>query len=110
MWGKRRKRRTRLERQLALAQLEDALGRVQEERHEEEGEPEAVPYPGAVPGPPLPPDRARGSGLRDADVPVDNSAGPEPSPADSESEPEKPPPGQLPEQRTKGSSRHRSFG
>ena len=109
MWGKRKKRGSRLSRQLALAQLEDAMGRVEKHRQrEEDGEPEAVQYSGTVPVPSVPPDRA---GLRDVDVPVDNSAAPDPLPDDTESRPETPPPGQLPEQRTKGRrSRHRSFG
>jgi hypothetical protein len=110
MWGKRKKRGSRLERQLALARLEDAMGRVQRQlQQEEEGELEAIQYPG-VPAPSLPPEQSGASGLRDADVPVDNSAGPVPSPAGSEGKPENPPPGQLPVQRSKGGSRHGSFG
>lgn len=109
MWGKRKKRGSKLSRQLALAQLEDAMGRVEKHRQrEEDGEPEAVQYPGRVPVPSVPPDRA---GLRDADVPVDNSAARDPLDAGADAQPEAPPPGQLPEQRTKGRrSSHRSFG
>jgi hypothetical protein len=110
MWGKRKKRRTQLERQLALAALEDAMGRVQQQQqHEEEQQAESsVPYPGGVPPPSVPSAR---SGLRATDVPVDNSAGPEPS-ATAGPEPQPPPPPQqeLPAQRKGESSRHDSFG
>ncbi len=34
MWGRRGKRGTKLSRQLALGLLEDAMGRVQESRHQ----------------------------------------------------------------------------
>jgi hypothetical protein len=43
MWGRRRKRGTRLSRLLALGRLEEAMARA--EQQQEEGEPEAVPYP-----------------------------------------------------------------
>lgn len=106
MWGKRKKRRTRLERQLALGELEDAMGRVQqqqqeEEEHEAESSP---PYPGGVPPPSVPPAR---SGLRPTDVPVDNSAGPEPP---GVTEPQPPPQQELPAQRKGEGSRHDSLG
>jgi hypothetical protein len=107
MWGKRKKRSARLSRQLALGLLEDAMGRVQQEQ-EEEDEPSATRYPGAAPAPsrgPTPPDRA---GPHPADVPVDNSAGPEPPPAGDE-----PPPPlqqQLPAQRTGQCTHHGTFG
>jgi hypothetical protein len=107
MWGKRKKRRTRLERQLALGALEDAMGRVQQQQQEEEEEQEAessVPYPGGVPPPSVPPAR---SGLRATDVPVDNCAGPEPS---AVTEPQPPPQQELPAQRKGEGSRHDSFG
>lgn len=85
MWGRRRKRGTRLSRLLALGRLEEAMARVeqQQEEEEEEGEPEAVPYPPASnPAP---------------DVPVDNSAAPQHHQ-------------ELPVQRTRDSTRHGSFG
>jgi hypothetical protein len=44
MWGKRRKRGSRLSRLLALARLEDAMGRVQGARDRPEEKP-AVPSP-----------------------------------------------------------------
>jgi hypothetical protein len=110
MWGKRKKRRTQLERQLALAALEDAMGRVQQQQQEEEEQQaeSSVPYPGGVPPPSVPPAR---SGLRATDVPVDNSAGPEPAGAEpSATEPQPPPQQELPAQRKGESSRHDSFG
>jgi hypothetical protein len=103
MWGKRKKRRTRLERQLALGRLEDAMGRVQQQQEEEEGEP-SVPYAGRVPPPSVPSDRP---GLRPADVPVDNSAGPEPT---ASAEPRPPLQQDLPAQRQGEGSHHDSFG
>jgi hypothetical protein len=82
MWGRRRKRGTRLSRLLALGRLEEAMARA-EQQQEEEGEPEAVPYPPASnPAP---------------DVPVDNSAAPQHHQ-------------ELPVQRTRDSTRHGSFG
>jgi hypothetical protein len=42
-WGKRRKRGSRLSRQLALGLLEDAM--AQAEQQQDQGEPETVPYP-----------------------------------------------------------------
>jgi len=42
MWGRRRKRSTRLSRQLALGMLEDAMGRVQDPR---DHAPEAATVP-----------------------------------------------------------------
>ena len=76
MWGKRRKRVARLPRQLALGLLEDAMARAEQQ---EAGEPEPVPYPRASsPAPAVP---AARPGLLPADVPVDNSAGPESLPA-----------------------------
>jgi hypothetical protein len=82
MWGRRRKRVTRLSRLLALGRLEEAMARA-EQQQQEEGEPEAVPYPPA--GHPAP------------DVPVDNSAAPQHHQ-------------ELPVQRTRDSTRHGSFG
>jgi hypothetical protein len=72
MWGRRRKRSARLPKQLSLGLLEDAMGRA--EQRQEDGEPaEAEPYPGSVPSPAAPAERAP---LLPADVPVDNSAEP----------------------------------
>ena len=45
MWGRRRKRGTRLSRVLALGRLEDAM--AQAEQQQDEGEPETAPYPRA---------------------------------------------------------------
>jgi hypothetical protein len=104
MWGKRKRRCAQLPRQLSHALLEDAMGRVQQQQETEEGEPDALPYPGAVPpsaAPPDPPD------LRTADVPVDNSAGPEPPAAPGGRAPRQ---RELPAQRTGDSSRHGTFG
>ena len=99
MRGKRKRGCGRLPRQLALGLLEDAMGRVQQQESEsEEGEPAVPHYPGAVPRPAAPP------GLRTADVPVDNSTGPEPA------DPETPRLGDLPRSRTRDRSRHGTFG
>jgi len=99
MRGKRKRGCGRLPRQLALGLLEDAMGRVQQQGSEsEEGEPAVPHYPGAVPPPAAPP------GLRTADVPVDNSTGPEPA------DPETPLLGDLPRSRTRDRSRHGTFG
>jgi hypothetical protein len=100
MWGRRRKRGTQLQRQLGLGLLEDALARAEQRQQEEEGEPEAVPYPGRAPA--APPDRA--AGLSCSGVPVDNSAGPA---ADEKSAPQV---RDLPAQRTGDSERHGTFG
>jgi hypothetical protein len=98
MWGRRRKRGTRLSRLLALGRLEEAMARA--EQQQEEGEPEAVPYPPASnPAPDVP---AARPGLRAEDVPVDNSAGPA---AEEDAAPQ-----ELPVQRTRDSTRHGSFG
>jgi hypothetical protein len=100
MWGKRKKRCGRLPRQLAHALLEDAMGRVQQQESESgEGEPPAAPYPGALPPPAAPPDPP---GLQAADVPVDNSAGPEPADPKLLRD--------LPGPRTRQRSRHGTFG
>ena len=50
MWGRRRKRGSRLSRQLALALLDDAM--AQAEQQQQTGEPESVPYPRASNPPP----------------------------------------------------------
>jgi hypothetical protein len=101
MWGRRRKRGTRLSRLLALGRLEDALARA--EQQQQEGEPEPLPYPPASsPAPDVP--AARPS-LSTQDVPVDNSAGPDaaqdPAPQHHQG---------LPVQRSRDSTRHGSFG
>jgi len=109
MWGRRRKRGSRLSRQLALALLDDAL--AQAEQQQEAGEPESVPYPRASNPPPDIP--AARTGLRAQDVPVDNSAGPGPQPAGEDPAPQHQ---DLPAQRTgekQGTgenTRHGSFG
>ena len=103
MWGKRRKRCARLPRQLALGRLEDAMARV--EQQQKADEPEPVPYPRAsTPAPAAPAPRP---GLLSADVPVDNSAGPESSPAGQDPAPRQ---REVPAQRTGDSTRHGSFG
>jgi len=99
MWGRRKRRCAQLPRQLALGLLEDAMGQVQQPQEPGESEP-AVSYPGPVPAPAAPPARA---GLRPADVPVDNSAGPRP--ADIQAQPQ----GELPAQRTGESTHHGTF-
>ena len=106
MWGRRKKRRAQLPRQLALGLLEDAMGRVQQPQ-EQGGDEPTVPYPGAAPPPAAPPDPP---GLRAADVRVDNSAGPEPSPADDDPDPDTPPQCQLSARCTGESTRHGTFG
>jgi hypothetical protein len=110
MPGRGKKRGARLPRQLALGMLEDAMSRVeqqqqQEREQEEEGKPAAVPYPRS--GRPAPAGPAARTDLP-ADVPVDNSAGPEPS-AEDDSAPQQ---RELPAQRSgkKKSTRHGSFG
>jgi hypothetical protein len=110
MPGRGKKRGARLPRQLALGMLEDAMARVeqqqeQEQEQEEGGKPTAVPYPrSGRPAPAVPAARAD----LPADVPVDNSAGPEPS-AEDDSAPQQ---RELPAQRSgkKKSTRHGSFG
>ena len=103
MWGKRRKRCARLPRQLALGLLEDAMARA--EQQQKADQPEPVPYPRASsPAPAVP---AARPGLLSADVPVDNSAGPESSPAGEDPAPRQ---REVPAQRTRESTRHGSFG
>ena len=67
-------------------------------------EAEALPYPAGNPAPAVPPAR---EGLLAADVPVDNSAGPEPMSADENPSPQQ---RHLPAQRTGDSARHGTFG
>jgi hypothetical protein len=99
MWGRRRKRGTRLSRLLALSRLEDALARAEQQQ----GDPEPIPYPPASsPAPDVP--AARPS-LSTEDVPVDNSAGPI---ADKDTAPQHHQ--GLPVQRSRDSTRHGSFG
>jgi hypothetical protein len=105
MWGRRRKRGTRLSRVLALGRLEDAM--AQAEQQQDEGEPETAPYPPA--GNPAPAVPAPRPGLRAEDVPVDNSAAPAAGPAaDADAAP--PHHQELPSQRTRDSTRHGPFG
>jgi len=99
MWGKRKKRRGQLPRQLALGLLEDAMGRVQQPQEPEDSEPTTTTYSGPVPAPAAPPAHAD---LRAADVPVDNSAGPEPADPMLLRD--------LPKPRTRERSRHGTFG
>ena len=102
MWGRRRKRGTRLSRLLALGRLEEAMARA-EQQQQEEGEPEAVPYPPASnPAPDVPGARP---GLRAEDVPVDNSASPA---AEEDAAPQHHQ--ELPVPRPRDSTRHGSFG
>jgi len=100
MPGRGQKRGTRLDREVALGLLEDAMGRV-EQQQEEEGEPAAIPYPRAGRAAPAAPDPKAGL---PADVPVDNSAGPEDESAAEQRG--------LPAQRSgkSKSTRHGSFG
>ena len=98
MWGRRKKRCSQLSRQLALGALEDAMGRVQQPPEPEAGEPM---YPGSVAAPAVPPAQAD---LGAADVPVDNTAAPDPP------DPPDPLPRALPAQRTGESTRHGTFG
>jgi hypothetical protein len=100
MWGRRRKRGTRLARLLALGRLEEAMARAQQQ---EEGEPEVVPYPPA--GHPAPDVPAARAGLLAEDVPVDNSAG---QAAEEDATPQHHQ--GLPVQRTRDGTRHGSFG
>ena len=101
MWGRRRKRGTRLSRLLALGDLDAALARA--EQQQQQGEPEPVPYPPASsPAPDVP---AARPGLNTQDVPVDNSAGPI---ADKDAAPQHHQ--GLPVQRSRDSTRHGSFG
>jgi hypothetical protein len=94
MWGRRRKRGTRLSRLLALGDLEDAMARAEQE---------PTPYPPtSSPAPDVP---AARPGLNTQDVPVDNSAGPV---ADKEAPPQHHQ--GLPVQRSRDSTRHGSFG
>jgi hypothetical protein len=108
MRGKRPKLNKRLSKRQTLGLLADLMEQAEREQREAGGEPEeANPY---HEGPPLavpPPNRP---GLRVADVPVDNSAAPEPAAADDpDLEPQAPLQQELPAQRQGDSSRHRSF-
>jgi hypothetical protein len=105
MWGRRRKRGTRLSRVLALGRLEDAM--AQAEQQQDAGEPETAPYPRA--GNPAPAVPAARPGHFTQDVPVDNSVGPAAGPAaDADAAPQHHQ--ELPVQRTRDSTRHGSFG
>jgi hypothetical protein len=100
MWGRRKKRRGQLPRQLALGLLEDAMAQVQPPQEQQEDEPALTKYPSAEYGPPPPGTPARAD-LQAADVPVDNSA--EPGLPDPKAQ------RQLPARRTGESTRHRSL-
>ena len=102
MWGKRQKRHVRLSRRRALGLLAEMMARAEEQQVD--GEPEAVPYPVGNPTPAVPPAQA---GLPAADVPVDNSAGPEPVATDENPSPQQ---RHLPTQRSGGTARHGTFG
>jgi hypothetical protein len=107
MWGRRRPRGTRLSRLLALGRLEEAMARAEQQEEEDEGEPEAMPYPRA--GNPAPAGPAARPGHFAQDVPVDNSAAPAADPAaEADAAPQHHQ--ELPGQRTRGSTRHGSFG
>jgi hypothetical protein len=104
MWGRRKKRSTRLQKQLSLGLLEDAMTRAEQQADvpaEADAPTETMPYPGSVPPPAAPSER---TGLLPADVPVDNSAGP---PA---ADPAPPHQRQRPAARTESSTRHGSLG
>jgi hypothetical protein len=103
MWGRRQKRKVRLSRRRTLGLLAEMMGRAEEQ--EADGKPEAaVPYPAENPTAAVPPAR---EGLRTADVPLDNSAAPEPVAADENPAPQQQ---DLPAQRTGHSTRHGTFG
>ena len=79
------------------------MARAEQQQQEEEGEPEAMPYPRASnPAPAVP---AARPGHFAQDVPVDNSAAPA---AEADAAPQHHQ--ELPVQRTRGSTRHGSFG
>lgn len=108
MWGRRRKRGTRLSRQLSLGLLEDAMARA--ERQQEETEPDPVPYPQAGhQAPAVPPARP---GLADEDVPVENSACSDPKAAGEDAGEDAAPRRHqgFPAQRSPDSTRRGSFG
>lgn len=100
--GKHQIRYVRLSRRRALGLLAEMMARAEEEQVD--GKPEVVPYPVANPVPAVPPAR---EGLLAADVPVDNSAGPEPVAADENPSPQQ---RQLPTQRAGDSARHSTSG
>ena len=91
MWGRRNKRRTRLEKQLSLALLEDALARAEQQAV-------ARGPVGSVPEEAAPAERVPGPG------PVDNSSGP------SAADPVPPKQRQRPAARREESTRHGSLG
>jgi hypothetical protein len=102
MWGKRQKRYVRLSRRRALGLLAEMMARAEERQVDRE--PEAVPYPVGNPAPAVPPVR---EGLLAADVPVDNSAGPEPADTGENPAPQE---RHLPSQRKGDGARHDTFG
>jgi hypothetical protein len=102
MWGKRQKGYVRLSRRRALGLLAEMMARAEEDQVD--GKSEAVPYPAGNPAPAVPPAR---EGLLAADVPLDNSAGPEPVSVDENPSPQQ---RHLPTQGTGDSARHGTFG
>ena len=108
MWGKRQKSYLRLSKRRALGLLAEMMARAEEQEAgrepEADREPEAVPYPAGNPTLAVPLAR---EGLLATDVPVDNSAGPEPVATDENPSPQRQ---HLPTQRTGDSARHGTFG
>ena len=77
MWGRRGKRSRRLDKQLALGLLEDAMSRAeQQDPDADQPEPYASTIPAQADTFPQP-RAAEQADLEIADVPVDNSAGPD---------------------------------
>jgi hypothetical protein len=124
MWGRRSKRRTRLEKQLSLAMLEDAMTRAEQQAQQQvqqqaetpvpddaaseetaPAEQPSCPGPGPAPRPPAAAPRpAEPAALQPADVPVDNSSGP------SGADPAPPKQRQPPATRREESTQHGSLG
>jgi hypothetical protein len=67
MWRRRKRRRTRLSRQLALGMLQDAMGQVEEQQHESEEGTGSGPAPAPPPAeqPPVVPRQPGGSSSPD---------------------------------------------
>jgi hypothetical protein len=105
MREKRPKPGRRLSKRETLGQLARLMEEAEqaEQQQEEAGQPETVPYPLADPPAPVAPPRR--PGLTAADVPVDNSGGPEPVAEDAQ-----PLQQELPAQRAGESTHHGTFG
>ena len=110
MWGRRGRRYAPRSKRVTLGLLAEAMARAEQQEQEQvaraderERGPEPVPY-SPVGRPAVPAARADVA----ADVPVDNSAGPEPSTDDDSASPQR----ELPAQRSgkSKSTRHGSFG